>query len=182
MQIANPTTETDWSQLTHYRLDCNGFTMPIQISWFFRQNNISSYLYKMLYRNIPIKYGQSCNDTSRTPGNRVYSQLGGLDSFGYNKLNRGVSIDFRSLADKFQATYDKVLDHNDVSIEIWSFDKYNFITMDHEKEIKQAESSLIKTHILHYGQMPIGNKTDESSSFNRPAVIAAVHNRFFDEG
>jgi hypothetical protein len=53
--------------------------------------------------------------------------------------------------------------------------------VDHEKEIKQAESSLITTHVLHYGQMPIGNKTDESSSFNRPAVIAAVYNKFFNE-
>jgi len=179
--MANHATDTDWSQLTHYRLDCNGFTMPIQISWFFRNNDIKSYLYKMMYRNIPIKYGQSCNDSSRTPGNRVYSQLGGLDSFGFNKLNRGVSKDFRSLANHFQATYDKVLDHNDVSIEIWSFDNYKFITVDHEKEIKQAESSLITTHVLHYGQMPIGNKTDESSSFNRPAVIAAVYNKFFNE-
>ena len=174
-----PSTKTDWSQLNHYRLDCSTMLRPIEISHFFRQNNIKSYIYKLMYKNIDIKYGESACDNSRTPGNRVYTQVGGLDSFGLSKLYRSGSIEFRELANDFQIAHLKVLDHRDLTIEIWCFDRYNFITTDHIKEIKQAESELIQTHMLRYNKLPIGNKRDEKTNFNRSAVIAVVYDRFF---
>lgn len=174
-----PSTKTKWKSLPVYRMDCNGFTEPSQILHYFKLHGIKKYVYKIIGHNIPIKYGESSTDNSKQYGNRVYSQIGGLESFGINKLNRSNSKMFRELAELYQIEYNKVLNHNDVTVEIWSFDNYNFVTTDHKKEMQQAESELIQTFRSTYTAMPIGNIDDGSSSFKRPAVIASVFNQCF---
>jgi hypothetical protein len=176
----NQHTQVDWSKTDKYRLDCRDMCEPINISHFFRNRKIKNYVYQISFQNIPIKYGMSAKDKSKTPGNRVYTQLGSLDSWGVCKISRGLPTKiFRSLAEEFQKKYGKVLNHNDISIYIWSFDNYDFIFKDHTIEIKRAESTLITTHAMLYGEMPIGNKRDEMASY-KPSVSVAVYDKFFE--
>ena len=114
-------------------------------------------------------------------GERIYRQIGHLDSFGANKLIGANGCEFLDINQKFKDKYGNDIDHNGITITIWSFDNYNFRTLDRVKEIIDAETELIETYETHYGELPIGNIDDNKLWKGKYAPIKSAYETFIEE-
>lgn len=171
---------TNWNNTKVYTIPLKGLSHPWEIVNLIKQLGIRKYVYAIMYNNIVVKYGMSDANTTKS-GERIYRQVGHLDSFGPNKIVGPNGSEFVDINQRFKDKYTADIDHNGMSITVWSFDNYNFRTMDTVKEITDAESELIETYKNHYGDLPIGNKDDNKFWKRKVAVSRSVYESIFDE-
>lgn len=121
------------------------------------------------------------SDASTTqPGERIYRQIGHLDSFQNNKISGPNGSEFLEINEDYKQRYYEEIDHNNILVIIWSFDQYTFRTVDTVKEILDAEAELIKNYELKYGTLPIGNVDDGSLFRRKAAPIKDVYESIFE--
>jgi hypothetical protein len=171
--------KTDWTSTKVYNISLNGVFEPWEIIKLIKQLGIKSYVYEIKHNNVTIKYGMSDASTTQK-GERVYRQIGHLDSFGANKLVGPNGSEFLDINKDYKYKYGCDIDHNNISITIWSFDNYNYRTIDTVKEIIDAETELIETFKNHYGELPIGNIDDNRLWKRKSAPRKDVCDALFD--
>lgn len=171
--------KTDWTCTKVYNITLNGIVYPWEIIDLVKKLGINSYVYEIKHNNVTIKYGMSAAGTTQK-GERVYRQIGHLNSFGQNKLVGPNGSEFLDIDEKYKNKYHHSIDHNNISITIWSFDNYNYRTIDTVKEIIDAETELIETFKNHYGELPIGNIDDNKLWRRKSAVRRDVYENLFN--
>lgn len=172
--------KTDWTSTKIHHISLNGITDPWEIIDKIKQLNVKSYTYEIRHKNTTIKYGMS-DATTTQQGERIYRQVGHLDSFKNKKLNGPNGSEFLDINKKYKNKYGVDIDHNDITLTIWSFDNYNFRTLDTVKEIMDAETELIETYKNQYGELAIGNIDDNKLWRRKSAPIKSVYTSLFEE-
>jgi hypothetical protein len=172
--------KTDWASTKVYNVSLNGITDPWEIINKIKQLNIKSYTYEIRHKNTTINYGMS-DATTTQQGERIYRQIGHLDSFKNKKLVGPNGSEFLEINKKYKNKYGVDIDHNDITIIIWCFDNYNFRTLDSVKEIMDAETELIDTYKNQYGELAIGNIDDNKLWRRKSAPRKDVWSSIFEE-
>jgi hypothetical protein len=155
-------------------------TSPREIIVIMKKLKISRYVYEIKFKGMTVKYGMSDAETTY-PGERLYRQIGHLESWGNQKINGPNGSEFEEISHNFYVKNNLKLDHNDITVSIWNFDNYTFKTTNPTMEINIAEEYLIKNYEKIYNEKPIGNIDDGTSFKKRSAPLAHVWGVFFDE-
>ena len=171
---------TDWTQVKCYSFPLKGMTSPAEIMQVVKQLNIKKYTYEIRCDNITIKFGMSDAETTQ-PGERMYRQIGHLDSWGSFKIHGPNGDEFLDTNERFKNLYNRSMDHNNIVIYIWNFDTYPFVTINSAMEINDAECELIEGYTNTYGELPIGNIDDGNLFRKKSAPLKSVFEGMFDD-
>jgi hypothetical protein len=168
----------EFENIPKFTIKLKDMVDPINISHEFRNNKITGgYVYRIMYKGIVIKFGMS-NTKEPTPGDRVYSQLGRVKSFGV-PLRRGIGNDFADIMEDFRNLYGFELDHNDIVLTIWDFTNYKYHSVKPEDELRKFEAGLIRRYIESVGERPIGNLRVETAALNKKFVTTDIMQNLF---
>jgi hypothetical protein len=170
---------TDWTKTKTYIISLRGITEPWEIIEKFKQLGIKKHTYQIIYKGYTLKFGMSSAMTTQE-GERTYRQIGHLDSFKNKKITGPNGSEFLDVVEKFKTKYGIDIDHNDITIIIWSFDHYDFRTIDMFKEVLDAETELIENYKKLYGELPLGNIDDNKLWRGKTAPRKDVCDNLFD--
>jgi hypothetical protein len=170
---------TDWTQVKCYSFPLKGMIDPSEIMQVVKQLNIKKYTYEIRCDNITIKFGMSDAETTQL-GERMYRQIGHLDSWGSSKIHGQNGDEFLDTNEIFKNLYNRSMDHNNIVIYIWDFDNYPFVTINSSMEINNAECELIESYTNTYGELPIGNIDDGNLFRKKSAPLKSVFERMFE--
>lgn len=170
----------DWSLIQPLSFPLKKMTAPSDIMDVFKTLGIKKYPYEIRCKNITIKYG--CSDAQTTqPGERVYRQIGHLDSWGNTKIvgpNGEEFLDYNAL---YKSQYGEDMDHNDIVITVWPMDNYPFVTTNSWLEVNDAETELVDAFVKFHNEKPIGNISDTKKFSPKHAPIKTVFEGMFEE-
>jgi hypothetical protein len=154
-------------------MDLKNMTMPIEIVHEFNRNypKYLGYIYCIKYQGLVIKYGRSRN-SNESNGDRVYSQLGHLSSWGKHRLSRGAGAEFIHIVNDVKQTYNIELDHRYMSITVWDFSKYKFKALDKSFDFRWFEAELLRRYTESVGGLPIGNIRSEAGVLSKTYIPA----------
>jgi hypothetical protein len=172
--------QTNWNATKTYQFPLKGLTEPSEIMSIVKQLNIKKYVYEVRHDSHTIKFGMSDASTTQD-GERIYRQIGHLDSWGLNKLLGGNGSEFLTYNQNYKNRYTIDIDHNNIVIILWSFDNYTFQTINTTSEIQSAEIELIEAHEKFYQEKPIGNIDDGYRFHKKVAPIKSVFESIFDD-
>jgi hypothetical protein len=148
-------TNTNWAKTKRYSIALAPMSHSTDIIKEFKNLGIKSYIYEIRCSNITVKIGMS--DAATTDlGERVYRQVGHLNSWDKPLTGRN-GEDFEIINETYKQVYSCEMDHKNITVNIWSFDNYKFLTTTPDVELENAEWELIETHRIIYGKLPIGN-------------------------
>lgn len=173
--------KTDWSRVKCYSFPLKGMTNPTDIMKVMKRLGIKKYIYEIRCENITIKYGMSDPNTTQ-PGERIYRQIGHLDSWGPSvKLYGQNGQEFILINDEFKQLYGHDMLHTNIVVSVWDFDNYPFQTINTFKEVNSAEIELIENFNKIYGELPIGNVDDGTLFYKKSAPLKIVYESLFGE-
>ena len=172
------TRKIKWSSVTSHQFPLKGLVKPSQIIEIVKQLGIKKYTYEIRCKNITIKYGMSDALTTQE-GERIYRQIGHLDSWGKEKLQGQNGAEFLDYNQEYKNRYSENMNHNDIVITIWNFDNYPFETINSASEIESAEIELIETFTKFHGEKPIGNIDDGHRFHVKTAPVKGVMENLF---
>ena len=167
----------DFSKVKILTFPLKGCIKPYDICNVFAHFSIDKYIYEIKCQNRTIKFGKS-TDNNYSFGERIYRQIGHLDSWGEHKIKGPNGSEFLEINEEYLARYKEDMDHNDMSIVVWSLDDYEFIFADPSVDVYKIEQYLIEQYSNTYGRLPIGNKNDMKGVKNKFAVPATVFQFF----
>lgn len=123
------------------------------VSKIMKAYGIKKYTYTFGCKEGVLKHGLS-GDTGSQMGDRIYRQAGHLE--GWNgRLSSQSGSDMRIIADDYRAKYDRVLNRQDVWIQVHDFSDAD----DPDYMIEAHEEYLIEESIkANNGRAPMGNK------------------------
>ena len=172
---------TDWTKVKVYQIAIGQLPTPYTICDMFKDLAIEDYVYEIKCNNITIKFGMSIKTLIQSFGERLYRQLGHIPSWKKAAISGSSGDEFLEVITKVFEAYGIVVDHKDVTITVWDFTNYPYKTVNHKKEIEEAESELIMSYAKFHNQLPIGNINDGTKAKNRAAVLADVYQNHFEE-
>jgi hypothetical protein len=172
------TRKTKWKSTSVHQFPLKDLEKPAEIMDIMKQLSIKKYTYEIRCNNITIKFGMS-DATTTQDGERIYRQIGHLDSWGENKLSGDNGIEFLDYNKEYKSRYGKDMDHNEIIICVWNFDFYPFETIDTTSEIESAEIELIENYKNIYGGKPIGNIDDTHKFHRKSAPVKNIVNGLF---
>ena len=172
-------TDINWDSMPKYNIDCGKIATPAFISTILEHYNVDKYLYRIMYKGIVIKYGMSA-DNSKTYGERIYRQIGHLESWGPLRLTGSSGSDFRITETDFVNTYGFPLHKDHIKVHVWDVTKYQFKSVKPRREILEMESSLILRYKELTGEKPIGNLNDEANYYGKPYIPKEIAAGLFD--
>ena len=172
--------QTQWKYVPSFQFPLKGLLNPTQIMEIVKKYGIKKYTYEIRCKNITIKYGMSDAETTQD-GERIYRQIGHLDSWGGRKLIGGNGEEFLKYNQEYIKKYSENMNHNDMVITIWNFDNYPFSTINSSYEIELAEIELIETYAKLHNEKPIGNIDDGYKFHKKSAPIKSVYEVMFNE-
>jgi hypothetical protein len=152
----------DWTKVPKHTVDIGTLIDPYDLTITFKNLNITKYVYRIKFKGMVIKIGMSA-DNSRTLGERAYRQIGHSESWGNRRLNGSSGADWRIIEEEFRKQYGINIDRKDLSITIYDFTSYPFITTDPWNEVYHAEQERIETYKEIVGEKPIGNVHDDEN-------------------
>jgi hypothetical protein len=170
--------KTNWNSVTPHQFPLKGLVKPSEIMDIVKQLGIKKYTYEVRCKNITIKFGMSDASTTQD-GERIYRQIGHLDSWENNKLSGDNGAEFLDYNREYYNRYNENMNHNDMVITIWNFDNYPFETIDSSSEIESAEIELIETYSKLYSERPIGNVDDGKKFHKKSAPVKKVFEGLF---
>lgn len=161
----------DYHTVPNFTFSLKDMILPVQISHVFKKHGVTGgYIYSIKCKGIVIKFGMSL-DNATNYGDRVYSQIGQLASWG-SHLYRGSGAEFIHTASDFKQMYNTELDHRDMEVTVWNFTNYKYTLLDHRVELRQFEAELIRRYKDLTGKMPLGNLRSEESVLSKMSVSA----------
>jgi hypothetical protein len=134
------------------------------IKRFCRRHDIRIMVYTIMWQDQVLKFGIQFEWSTRTYGDRVYTQIGWMPGWEKPCLQRQPSTGqaVQMMIDKIQKTYNTVFHKNQVSVIIEDYTDYEFknpfnkyAEMQNFEELKKLE--FFKAH----GYYPIGNLKQE---------------------
>ena len=149
-------------------------TSPKQVSHIFSAGKIRIYVYEMLHKHpltnqwITVKYGLSA-DNAKNWGDRLYSQLGHLNSWEV-RLNRGGGAEFKNVMERFKLAYDADMDHRNMFLNVWDLTNYSFVQEEPTVEVRQFESELLRRYSNTFDRLPVGNISYDSKILTRSLI------------
>lgn len=173
-------TDTQWDLVPKYTFGLSGMTKPTQIIEYLKNLGIKHYLYAIFYKNRTVKIGMSLGGTTRD-GERLYRQLGHLDSWGQHCIIGANGIEFHAICQHLELLHGGPVDHNDITVYIWDFTNYPWTTINKQYELEKAEQYLIRNYKLLYGELPIGNLYDYNPFGKKSAPNAQVYHTLFQD-
>lgn len=176
--------DKNWEKkTTKHVIDLGKLGCPSDINEYMRLHGIEKYLYRFTEgKSIVIKYGMSCAtaDSARF-GDRIYRQVGHMQSWGAARLDGPNGSEFRDIDEEFKNQYGHYIDHKNVELTVWDLTNYQFDTISTTNEIKAMENSLIEAHVNAVGYKPIGNIKDESYIKSTAGIPVDIWNHMFEE-
>jgi hypothetical protein len=162
---ANPTGENemiDWKSIPKYKIECQYLNTAFDIRDAFKNKGISKYVYRINYKGVVLKYGMSCERfKSKDPGDRLYRQIGHSESWGPQRIDGSSGSDWRIIEEDYNKLYGTKIDRMSISIQVYDFTHYDFVSTDPRKEVYFAEQELIELYRDIVGEKPIGNINDD---------------------
>ena len=163
------------SLVPKHTIEYGQYLNPDSVLSFFRDRCITKYIYCIKYKGIVLKYGMSCPKSGRTyPGERVYRQLAHCYSWGEARIRGSSGADWIYIEEDFKKLYGTDIDHKDITVVVWDFSNFEFMSYRPALEIKKIESSLIEQYTKLVGERPIGNLENEVYNKNR-GFVATSH-------
>lgn len=169
----------DWDNIPTYDISVGLLDDPFEISKIFKEYKIRKYCYRVMFKDIVIKYGMSA-DNSRNCGERIYRQIGHSASWGSKRLNGSSGADWRIVEEDFEQAYGIKIDKNFVTVRVWDFTKFPFQTYNPWDEVHAIEAQLIEEYTALIGKKPIGNINDEANVIRKAAVTKDTMNNLFE--
>jgi hypothetical protein len=171
----------DFYNVPKFTIDLAGMIAPIEIVHAFNRKypKYLGYVYCIKYKGLVIKYGMS-NNTTESNGDRVYSQLGHLSSWGLSHLSRGAGSEFFHIINDVKLTYNIDLDHRYMTITVWDFSTHTFKALDRSFDLRWFEAELIRRYKESVGGLPIGNLKSESNVLTKSYIPADAWDSMFD--
>jgi hypothetical protein len=173
------TRQTNWNATQIYQFPLKGLLEPSEIMSIVKRLGVSKGTYEIRHENHTVKYGMTDASTTQH-GERIYRQIGHLDSWGAYKLIGGNGSEFLFYNKEYKNRYSTGMNHNNIVVTLWSFDNYPFQTINTTSEIQSAEIELIENHKKFYGEYPIGNIDDGYQFHKKFAPIKSVFESLFD--
>jgi len=170
-------THTNWDETKRYSIALSPMNRSADIIKEFNDLNIYSYIYEIRCNNITVKFGMS-DALTTMPGERVYRQVGHLKSWGEHLIG-GNGIEFESINENYKLNYNYEMDHRNITVNVWSFDNYEFVTTTPNAELENAEWELIENHRNLYGKLPIGNLNHRDRP-RKEGPSQGIINKFFE--
>jgi len=150
---------TDWSKVSHHTINCSKMKKPKEICDVMKSLKIDRYVYEIRHNNITVKYGMS-DDNCPLHGERLYRQIGKLYSWGRDRLQGPNDITFEYTDNDYEQKYGSFMDHKNITITVWDFTNYPFLTLEEDTEILRAEKELIDSYKKFHNSIPLGNNYD----------------------
>lgn len=167
------------SNVPVYDIDLSNFANPYDICKFFKNHNITqSYLYRIMYKGIVLKFGMS-EGNQPSPGDRLYRQVGHSQSWN-NPINGPCGADWLIIERDMRKRYDIDMHKDDITVKVWDLRNYPFKMMNRRYEIEKLEAELIQDYVDVTGEKPIGNIYDITTPMNRPMISTQTFNDLFD--
>ena len=118
------------------RIDLDTLSDYTQVSKFFKQHNISEYVYCFVYKDIIVKYGCSTGTVGSMWGERVYRQAGHLDGWR-GKLQGKSGKEMRTNSELFKKKYGYPLNRNGMVLYVIDMDRSKIAHRDPYKPTHQ---------------------------------------------
>ena len=168
---------TNWAKTKRYSIALDSMSRSNDITKEFKNLRIKSYIYEIRCSNITVKFGKSDAFTT-VPGERVYRQVGHLSSWE-NPLTGRNGEDFEKIDEDYKKIYNCEMNHKNITVNIWSFDNYKFLSTTPDAELENAEWELIENYKTIYGKLPIGNLNHRDRP-RREGPSQDIVNKLFD--
>lgn len=122
-----------------------------------KQRQIRDYAYVISHNENVLKIGESANGT-KTAGERVYRQLANIPGWVIPSPRSPSGKDILDVIDDYQVANRVIVHKDDVSVEIYSADRYKLWYGDQSS--KFVETQLLNNYEKLFDCLPIGNLRD----------------------
>jgi hypothetical protein len=163
----------DWNKVYTFVIDIKTLNKARDIHQIFKKRGIVNYVYMIKCNGIVVKYGLSV-DKNSDHGERIYRQIGHAKFWAARRLDGDSGRDFRRVEELFTDQYGIEITQNNLTVEVWDFTNYPFMTTEKEKEIENAEQELINTYMKITGKAPVGNLSVKKN-YNRRGFVMTDH-------
>lgn len=162
-----------------YVIDLTALPEPASITHIMKSLNILKYVYTFEYKGKVIKHGISVNISS-VYGERIYRQSGHLDGWA-NRLQGPSGQDMEEINRDYFDRNGENLNRMGMTIAVHDLTNIKSPSIsDKNMHVKQLERQLIREYEEKHGNLPIGNKKDESYVDSKTYITDKQWNRLFD--